>query len=98
MLAFPIGCDFVVLFWYFFEVLCMFNSYVFYSKIAKDQCELDWSPIVFPQTWDKFALPVATFVETIFEEFISKQAGLGESAHAFIGLNIYEAIRSVILV
>jgi hypothetical protein len=44
------------------EMLWVFVPYVFYTKIIHHQGELNGSPDVLPQAWDKLALVVAVGV------------------------------------
>ena len=53
-----------------FEMDGVFFAYIFHPEVVHDQCELNWAPVVFPETWDQFALSVTVFIETFFEQFI----------------------------
>ena len=66
----PICGDFVVFFEYCFEVVCVFFADIFYSKVIDYKCELYWSCFMTPWSSDEFALVIAVFVESFFEEFV----------------------------
>ena len=58
----PICVNLVVMLEYLNEVLRMLLAHVFDSKIVNYQCEADWSPCVFPETWCYLALCVSCLV------------------------------------
>ena len=89
----PICGDFVVFFECVFEVICMFFSNIFYSEVIDHECELYWSCLVTPESWDEFALMISVFVESFFEEFVCEEACLWESVHAFDHLKVDETFR-----
>jgi hypothetical protein len=66
----PIAGEFVMFLECVFEMLGMFLANVFHPKVARDQCILYWLCVMFPKTGYQFALSVAMFVQTFFEEFV----------------------------
>jgi hypothetical protein len=61
----------------------------FYSEIVDDEAENYASPDVTPEAWSVLALVVALFGQSLFEELVCNDAGLGEAVHAFSNFDIY---------
>ena len=54
-----------------FEMLGVFLANVFHPKVINNQCELYRPCVMFPKTRYQFALSVAVFVQTFFEELMT---------------------------
>ena len=54
----------------------MFFPDIFDAKIVNDQSELYWSPLVFPEARNQFALMVSVFVEAFLQQFVGEETGL----------------------
>ncbi len=87
LFACPIACKFVVFFECVLEMLCMFFANVFDADI-NNECELYGSCVVLPKSRYQFALPVSTFVEAFFKEFIGQESCLREAVHATTGSDV----------
>ncbi len=70
--ACSIACKFAVFFECILEVLCMFFTNVFDTKIVDNQCELYGSCVGLPKFRYQFALPVSVLVDAFFEEFVGQ--------------------------
>ena len=53
-----------------FEMVGMFFSDVFYSKVVNNQRELYWPCVLSPKAGYQFALYVTVFVLSLFKEFV----------------------------
>jgi len=61
----------------------------FYPKIVDDEAENNTSPDVTPEARSVLALVVALFGQSLFEELVGNDAGLGEAIHSFSNFNVY---------
>ncbi len=86
--AVPVHCDGVVFFEGIFEIENMFTRGCFYAKVidykAVDDVALDTSP----ESQSMLAVIVPFCVEALFELFVGKNAGLGETLHSHSDLDI----------
>jgi hypothetical protein len=55
---------------------------ILYTKIINYQDELDRTPLVTPETWSGGVMIVASGVQTLFEETVSEDSGLGQAINA----------------
>jgi len=60
----------------------------FYPKIIDDEAENYATPDVSPEARSVLALVVTLFGQSLFEELVGDNAGLGEAIHAFANFNI----------
>ena len=60
----------------------------FDTKVVNDKAKRDVAPHVAPEAGSVLALIVALSVETLFEELVGKNAGLGEAVHAHLDFDI----------
>ena len=84
----PFGGNSVVLLQCLFEVHRMFLADILDTEIVNDQSELYWSPLVFPEARNQFALMVTVLVEAFFQQFVGEETGLWQAVHALVGLNV----------
>ena len=88
----PIAGEFVMFLERVFEMLGVFLANVFHPKVVHNQCELYRPCVVLPKARYQFALSVAMFVQTFFEEFVGQQSCLWEAVHPLIGSDVDAAI------
>ena len=74
------------------EVVGMFPSDVFDSKVINTEGKRDWSPVVLPKTWCNGALMVAFCNKTFFKELLCNDASLWQPVHTFLDTDIYVPI------
>jgi hypothetical protein len=60
----------------------------FYPEIVDDEAENDTLPDVTPEARSVLALVVALFGQSLFEELVGNDAGLGEAVHSFSNFNV----------
>ncbi len=65
---------------------------VLIPKIINYEAEDDVTPDVAPWSQGMLAMVIPLCVETLFEQFVCKNAGLGETIHAHSNFNIYPAL------
>ena len=65
------------------EVVEVFNSNIFYTKVINNEAELDGTPIVMPEARGGFSFIVVTFSKKAgSEEIVGQDAGLGKAIAA----------------
>jgi hypothetical protein len=64
----------------------------FYPKIVDDEAENYTMPDVTPEARSLLALVVTLFEQSLFEEWIGNDAGLGEAVHAFSTFDIETSV------
>jgi hypothetical protein len=52
------------------EMICVFFSNVLDSEVVDYQCEVDWSPLVLPETGCYFTLRVSSFIQPFGQLFL----------------------------
>ena len=62
------------------------------TKIINYQDELDRTPLVTPETWSGGGMIVASGVQTLFEETVSEDSGLGQTINAATNFEINPAV------
>ena len=67
---------------------------ILYTKIINYQNELDRTPLVSPETWSGGGMIVASGVQTLFEETVSEDSGLGQAINAATNFEINPAVVS----
>ena len=65
---------------------------ILYSKIINYQDELDRTPLVTPETWSGGGMIVTSGVQTLFEETVSEDSGLGQAVNAATNFEINPAV------
>ena len=66
-IAVPINGEFIFILDARNEVVKIFPTFVFYTKIINDQREGDWPGCVFTKTWSLFALKVSVGGKALLE-------------------------------
>ncbi len=66
----------------------VFFAHIFYAKVVYNEGEHDGTPFVTPKTWSAFALVVAFLVQAFGQEFLSKNARLGQAVDAFADFEV----------
>jgi hypothetical protein len=60
----------------------------FYPEVVNYEAENDTAPDVTPESWRVLALVVSLFGESLLEELVGDDAGLGEAIHPFSNFDI----------
>ena len=74
------------------EVLFVFFSDIFYTKIIHNEAETDGSQIMFSETRADRALPIFFGIQAFCEEVLSYFSGKGEALHSLSDFKIDVAI------
>jgi hypothetical protein len=64
----------------------------FYPEIVNDKAENYTTPDVTPEARSVLALVVTPLGQSLFEELVGDDAGLGEAVHAFLNFNIDSSV------
>jgi hypothetical protein len=86
--SFPIHRHLVMLFQGRGQVVHVVHVDYFYHKVINNKAENDTAPDVTPEAWSVLALVVTLFGQSLFEELVGDDAGLGEAVHAFANFDI----------
>ncbi len=80
--------DFVVLFESLAKMIQVSIANVLDDKVVKHECKHDGAPFVAPELGGGGCLIVVKFGKAVSEEFVSKDACLGETVHATVHLEV----------
>jgi hypothetical protein len=80
--------DFVVLFERLAKMIQVGIANVLDGKVINNECEHDGAPFVAPEPGGGGCLVVVEFGKTVSEEFVGKDACLGETVHATVHLKL----------
>ncbi len=61
---------------------------ILYGKVVDNECKLDRAPFVAPEPGDGGCLVVVKLGKAVSEEFVGKDACLGETIHAIAHLKV----------
>ncbi len=74
--------DFVVLFESLAKMIQVGTTNVLDGKVVNNECKHDWAPFLVPEPRGGGCLVVVKFGKAVSEEFVGKDACLGETVHA----------------
>jgi hypothetical protein len=60
----------------------------FYPKIVNNKAENYAAPDMTPEAWRVLALVITPFGQSLFEELVGNDAGLGEAIHALTNFDV----------
>ncbi len=80
--------DFVVLFESLAKMIQVGIANIFDGKVVGNECKHDGAPFVAPEPWGGGCLIVVEVSKAVLEEFVGKDACLGETVHATVHFEV----------